>query len=166
MGLGFCTCFLLPNPNRLNLSPSAAQVGSRRSFDPDHPSTPFWQEAIKPERGHPPPRQMLLGTMAALRLWLLAAALAGTGAAPESWSAIGVSNGGPWGPWAWQEMCPRGTYATGFSLKVLSPLLPQSQVLVEEVDAGGRGGSPGEEAWRGEGVIPGNADRPGQVRES
>ncbi|KAL7982932.1 hypothetical protein Chor_013538 [Crotalus horridus] len=66
--------------------------------------------------------------MAALRLWLLVATLAGTGAAPESWSAIGVSNGGPWGPWAWQEMCPRGTYATGFSLKWPfpgSPLWPE-----------------------------------------
>ncbi|XP_033025217.1 vitelline membrane outer layer protein 1 homolog [Lacerta agilis] len=31
---------------------------------------------------------------------------------------IGVSNGGLWGTWAWQEMCPEETYATGFSLKV------------------------------------------------
>nr|XP_034958026.1 uncharacterized protein LOC118078321 [Zootoca vivipara] len=38
---------------------------------------------------------------------------------------IGVSNGGLWGAWAWQEMCPEETYATGFSLKVTSVLLTQ-----------------------------------------
>ncbi|XP_063159003.1 vitelline membrane outer layer protein 1 homolog [Candoia aspera] len=56
--------------------------------------------------------------MAAPRLWLFAAALAGVGSAPETWPVIGVSNGGPWGPWTWQEMCPQETYATGVSLKV------------------------------------------------
>lgn len=33
-------------------------------------------------------------------------------------SVIEVTNGGPWGDWAWPEMCPDGSFATGFSLKV------------------------------------------------
>uniref|UniRef100_A0A9L0JH58 Vitelline membrane outer layer 1 homolog n=1 Tax=Equus asinus TaxID=9793 RepID=A0A9L0JH58_EQUAS len=33
-------------------------------------------------------------------------------------SVIEVTNGGPWGHWAWPEMCPDGFFASGFSLKV------------------------------------------------
>ncbi|XP_012515338.1 PREDICTED: vitelline membrane outer layer protein 1 homolog isoform X2 [Propithecus coquereli] len=33
-------------------------------------------------------------------------------------SVIEVTNGGPWGEWAWPEMCPVGSVASGFSLKV------------------------------------------------
>lgn len=31
---------------------------------------------------------------------------------------IEVNNGQKWGSWGHREMCPVGTYATGFSLKV------------------------------------------------
>uniref|UniRef100_F7CRS6 Vitelline membrane outer layer 1 homolog n=1 Tax=Ornithorhynchus anatinus TaxID=9258 RepID=F7CRS6_ORNAN len=34
------------------------------------------------------------------------------------YSTIEVSNGGPWGSWTWVDMCPEGSYAIGYSLKV------------------------------------------------
>ncbi|XP_028911246.1 vitelline membrane outer layer protein 1 homolog [Ornithorhynchus anatinus] len=47
--------------------------------------------------------------------------------APQKWldpfytTVIEVANGGPWGEWAWPEMCPQGFVASGFSLKVEPP---------------------------------------------
>uniref|UniRef100_A0A8D0B0G6 Vitelline membrane outer layer 1 homolog n=1 Tax=Salvator merianae TaxID=96440 RepID=A0A8D0B0G6_SALMN len=57
--------------------------------------------------------------LAALVLLLLGAN-AEAKVALEHEAQIGVSNGGPWGIWAWWELCPEGTYATGFRLKVES----------------------------------------------
>ncbi|CAK7317281.1 Vitelline membrane outer layer protein 1 homolog [Vulpes lagopus] len=39
----------------------------------------------------------------------------------EYTSVIEVTNGGPWGDWAWPEMCPDGFFASGFSLKEEPP---------------------------------------------
>ncbi|KAM6332831.1 vitelline membrane outer layer protein 1 homolog [Podargus strigoides] len=36
-------------------------------------------------------------------------------------AVITVSNGGPWGDWAWPEMCPKGSHASGVSFKVEPP---------------------------------------------
>nr|XP_025720106.1 vitelline membrane outer layer protein 1 homolog isoform X1 [Callorhinus ursinus] len=36
-------------------------------------------------------------------------------------SVIEVTNGGPWGDWAQPEMCPDGSFASGFSLKEETP---------------------------------------------
>ncbi|XP_009459356.1 PREDICTED: vitelline membrane outer layer protein 1 homolog [Nipponia nippon] len=59
---------------------------------------------------------------------LLLAGLAGTAGQGQEWdlgardaSVITVSNGGPWGDWAWPETCPKGSYASGVSFKVEAP---------------------------------------------
>uniref|UniRef100_A0A6J0U633 Vitelline membrane outer layer protein 1 homolog n=1 Tax=Pogona vitticeps TaxID=103695 RepID=A0A6J0U633_9SAUR len=57
------------------------------------------------------------GALAVLALLLLGAA-AETKGGLKNGSIIEVSNGGPRGAWAWQEMCAPGTFVTGFSLKV------------------------------------------------
>ncbi|XP_075287182.1 vitelline membrane outer layer protein 1 homolog [Opisthocomus hoazin] len=55
---------------------------------------------------------------------LLLAGLAGVaGQDPDGTdaSAIAVSNGGPWGDWAWPEMCPAGSYTGGGSFEAEPP---------------------------------------------
>uniref|UniRef100_A0A8D1L4F5 Vitelline membrane outer layer protein 1 homolog n=1 Tax=Sus scrofa TaxID=9823 RepID=A0A8D1L4F5_PIG len=64
------------------------------------------------------------GTGAKLLLLLLWAACGKCARAdgPSGYtSVIEVTNGGPWGDWAWPEMCPDGFFASGFSLKVERP---------------------------------------------
>ncbi|XP_048339025.1 vitelline membrane outer layer protein 1 homolog, partial [Sphaerodactylus townsendi] len=51
-------------------------------------------------------------------VFVLSRALAEKKGPPENRSEIKVSNGGSRGAWAWKEMCPEGTSATGFSIKV------------------------------------------------
>ncbi|XP_009081566.1 PREDICTED: vitelline membrane outer layer protein 1 homolog, partial [Acanthisitta chloris] len=44
-------------------------------------------------------------------------------------SLIPVSSGGPWGDWAWLDMCPKGSYTSGISFKLQPPWHPGGFVL-------------------------------------
>uniref|UniRef100_A0A8D0KU08 Vitelline membrane outer layer 1-like protein n=1 Tax=Strix occidentalis caurina TaxID=311401 RepID=A0A8D0KU08_STROC len=59
---------------------------------------------------------------------LLPVGLAGATGQGQEWdlagrdaSVITVSNGGPWGDWAWPEVCPEDSYASGIGFKVEPP---------------------------------------------
>ncbi|XP_074686080.1 LOW QUALITY PROTEIN: vitelline membrane outer layer protein 1 homolog [Strix aluco] len=59
---------------------------------------------------------------------LLPVGLAGATGQGQEWdlagrdaSVITVSNGRPWGDWAWPEMCPKDSYASGIGFKVEPP---------------------------------------------
>ncbi|CAN0126084.1 unnamed protein product [Bubo scandiacus] len=59
---------------------------------------------------------------------LLPVGLAGATGQGQEWdlggrdaSVITVSSGGPWGVWAWPEMCPKDSYASGIGFKVEPP---------------------------------------------
>ncbi|XP_055674138.1 vitelline membrane outer layer protein 1 homolog [Falco peregrinus] len=56
-----------------------------------------------------------------LCLWVALVALVKGWDTEVSTTLISVDNGGPWGEWGDIEFCPRGTYATGFQLKVEAP---------------------------------------------
>lgn len=58
------------------------------------------------------------GAKLPLPLLLLQATCLGYAGAGGYMSVIEVTNGGPWGDWAWPEMCPDGFFGSGFSLKV------------------------------------------------
>ncbi|KAF1592485.1 UNVERIFIED_CONTAM: hypothetical protein FQV15_0018325, partial [Eudyptes pachyrhynchus] len=67
---------------------------------------------------------MLWGQVLLLRL----AGLAGAAGQGQEWDlggrdalVIAVFSGGPWGDWAWPEMCPKGSYASSISFKVEAP---------------------------------------------
>ncbi|OWK14464.1 hypothetical protein Celaphus_00000923 [Cervus elaphus hippelaphus] len=61
------------------------------------------------------------GAKLPLLLLLLRATCLGYAGADGYMSVIEVTNGGPWGDWAWLEMCADGFFASGFSLKVEPP---------------------------------------------
>ncbi|XP_078520152.1 vitelline membrane outer layer protein 1-like [Lissotriton helveticus] len=42
----------------------------------------------------------------------------GTFAGRQYYTSISVTNGGPWGSWTWIDMCPEGSYATGYSVQL------------------------------------------------
>lgn len=53
-----------------------------------------------------------------LLLWATCFRRAQADGSSDYTSVIEVTNGGPWGDWAWPDMCPDGYFASGFSLKV------------------------------------------------
>lgn len=58
------------------------------------------------------------GAQLLLLLWATCCGHAQANRLSDYTSVIDVTNGGPWGDWAWPEMCPDGFFAGGFSLKV------------------------------------------------
>ncbi|XP_069857733.1 vitelline membrane outer layer protein 1 homolog [Dipodomys merriami] len=56
-----------------------------------------------------------------LLLWVMGYRCAHSDSLSRYTSVIEVTNGDPWGSWAWPEMCPDGYFASGFSIKVEPP---------------------------------------------
>ncbi|XP_021550501.1 vitelline membrane outer layer protein 1 homolog isoform X2 [Neomonachus schauinslandi] len=62
-----------------------------------------------------------VGAQLFLLLWATCCGHAQANRPSDYGSVINVTNGGPWGDWAWPEMCPDGFFASGFSLKEEPP---------------------------------------------
>ncbi|XP_070250029.1 vitelline membrane outer layer protein 1 homolog [Myotis yumanensis] len=56
-----------------------------------------------------------------LLLWVMCCGHARAVGSRSYTQVIEVTNGGPWGDWAWPEMCPDGFFTIGFSIKVEPP---------------------------------------------
>lgn len=103
--------------------------------------------------------------MPGAQVLLLLVGLVGAAGQGQQWDlggsdalVITVSNGGPWGDWAWPEMCPKGFYASGVSFKVQPPHwcpqpgrrpCSQEELTTHPCSLAGRGAPGGNEGRHG-----------------
>lgn len=78
------------------------------------------QRWYKPAEGALAHRGCRMEPVAGAKLLLLWAVCCGAVGSSGYTQVIEVTNGGPWGDWAWPEMCPEGLFTIGFSIKVRS----------------------------------------------